>query len=260
LGREASQEMEWLNLGVDLMTISIGSTLITPANVGRAYIGSTQILEASSLANNYGQVAFRSWAGSGVGSIRPSYVVNKPAGVVEGDLLVAFMWIYDRQTFNASVPSGWIQFADSPGVYSGIRAWYKIATASEPANYTFGLVSDSTYLAGAIAAFSGADPADPFAADINVATADSTTRVLPGIDVERAGSMLVFSGTSYTSTPTSVPAGMTRQALEDTVSTINTQLISAAGNSGSKSETTTNGTLIDNQWAAMMFAINPAPL
>jgi hypothetical protein len=76
-----------------------------------------------------------------------SVMMAKPAGVVAGDLLVAFVSVGNKGGFvptSWSVPEGWLfmgaVFRDIGGtdtLASGV--WYKQATAAEPADYTISI-------------------------------------------------------------------------------------------------------------------------
>lgn len=89
-----------------------------------------------------------------------SATVNKPTGVVAGNLLVAII----STNTDATIPAqtGWTQI-DQVGSAAGalLGAFYKIAGASEPTSYTFsGTASTST--SAIIAAFTSFDTTTPF--------------------------------------------------------------------------------------------------
>jgi hypothetical protein len=91
-----------------------------------------------------------------------SLIINKPTGVVQGDLMIVNLAIKNT-TSGAPTSSGWISIgtttaAGNGGGGIGVRAalLYKVAGASEPANYTFNWTT-SNAAQGAIVAFSGVD-------------------------------------------------------------------------------------------------------
>jgi len=64
--------------------------------------------------------------------------IDKPAGVVEGDLMVAVMALRD-----CCWSSGWTPLVDTFGDYLVLSTLYKIAGADEPSSYTFSWASAS---------------------------------------------------------------------------------------------------------------------
>lgn len=114
---------------------------------------------------------FRSAATASSGGTT-SLTITKPAGVAQGDFLVAPL-----TTFNAtmSTPSGWTILPTFPrleevgtGSFRRLYAFTKVAGASEPANYAFAIAA-STQVSGGIAAYSGVHATTP----INASTGNS---------------------------------------------------------------------------------------
>lgn len=88
--------------------------------------------------------------------------INKPTGVTTGDVMVAF--IEAGNVTITAVPSGWTQvdslLVTSSNMLSAV--YYKVATASEPASYTWTDGSgNTTPLCGGIVAYRGVDTANP---------------------------------------------------------------------------------------------------
>src|SRR3990167_2666554 len=76
--------------------------------------------------------------------------VNKPAGVLSGDLLIAYI---SKTMYGVGdlAPSGWTLIrtdSNSSCCRSGI--YYKVATSSEPASYTWNIAGSETYGIGTI--------------------------------------------------------------------------------------------------------------
>lgn len=89
---------------------------------------------------------------------------SKPAGVIPGDLMIAFVTNWNRMPIP---PSGWTRFRyeiDAGGLIH-LSGWYKIAGTSEPSSYSFngGAQGPVTWGIG-IMAYRGAHPTDPIAA------------------------------------------------------------------------------------------------
>ena len=94
-------------------------------------------------------------------------LINKPTGVVSGDVLIANIGV--RAVLQGLYPtsSGWTLIAST--TYEGNNnhrtiSFYKVAGGSEPANYTFTInpPNASAIMAGAIVAFSGVDTSTVF--------------------------------------------------------------------------------------------------
>lgn len=139
-------------------------------------------------------VSFRSAASAQLSTAGTGGVsVTKPAGVTEGDLLLMFVAV-DASTVDVDSPSGltFLDFnTDSP---LRVYAWWKIATASEPASYAW-TSSAATKMAAAVVAYSGIDGSAPISAfDYRPEAGSSVTaHTTPPISVP-ADSFIVGAG------------------------------------------------------------------
>ena len=91
--------------------------------------------------------------------------VARPSGVVAGDLLLATMEV-DADPVTVTPPSGWTLLLDTPAAIGTAdpwhaQIWYRIATASEPASYTW-TVSGSPWVDIGLAAYGGVSATSPF--------------------------------------------------------------------------------------------------
>lgn len=88
--------------------------------------------------------------------------VSTPAGVLAGDVLVAFLSINGNSTVTITPPTGWTKIANGSvsGGYSSLWAFYKVATASEPTSYTF-TASTGSQWAIAVEAWSNGNTSMP---------------------------------------------------------------------------------------------------
>ncbi|HJV74998.1 MAG TPA: DUF6701 domain-containing protein [Noviherbaspirillum sp.] len=130
--------------------------------------------------------------------------INKPAGTVEGDVLVASISVAP-DIITATAPAGWTllrQLSQTSGGTSRLQTYYKVSAASEPSNYTWNF-SANTHAVGGIAAFSGADPNYPV--DVE---AGATNVTAPTITTTQADSMLVTIHEHASATTWLPPAGM----------------------------------------------------
>lgn len=163
-------------------------------------------------------IAFRSQAGAiltGAVGAGGSLVVNKPAGVLAGDVLIAVVTTW--QTLSGA-PSGWTTMGSGTGAVF-LR---KTAGASEPASYSFSLAGDAVaplVAAGIIAAFSGADSIPPLygfaghpnpSLDVNPLSAPSIAGVNGGLLIVCTGGLRADTGglAAGGATP---PSGMTER-------------------------------------------------
>ncbi len=134
-----------------------------------------------------------------------SLVVNKPAGVVAGDLMIANLVQVNSLT-PPTAPAGWTlidqrSLAGMTNRYASV--FYKVAGGSEGANYTFTVPTGATVRAtGGIVAFSGVDSVTPF--DVT----PGTIRVNPsgnctanGITTVSANTVIVMLGQAANSGP-----------------------------------------------------------
>lgn len=139
-----------------------------------------------------------------------SITVSKPAGVVEGDVMVAIV-THKRNSTSFTAPTGWVRLDKiaSSSLSLGVVAFYKAVAASEPASYTFRYRSKSAVGSVAIVAYRGVNPTAPIAASVTQTNSSSSTSIPTGsVSVTTTNSMAVgvyvlSSGvTSFTS-----PAG-----------------------------------------------------
>jgi hypothetical protein len=175
-------------------------------------------------------------------------VIDKPAGTIAGDVLVASLAINGPGVWSA--PPGWVQMAAvTTAVNPKLYAYYRVASTAEPAGYSWSLNGPAAS-SGGIARYSG------------VNTASSSTVVLdltvPGITTTSAGAMLMGGAAINSSIPTvliTAPAGMTerwdlggkRHEHDDALQVV-------AGSSGTKTWTFSAGRAA----AAWLAALRPA--
>jgi hypothetical protein len=110
-----------------------------------------------------------------------SFPVDKPAGVVEGDLLLVIF--VDHNTITVTPPSGWqaVHVAkDDTITLRSLYVWWKVAGGAEPAEYSFTRSSTSNFGQCVMMRFSGVDPDWPMHS-FNIAVATlSLAHTMPG--------------------------------------------------------------------------------
>lgn len=125
-------------------------------------------------------VALRSQGAAAATSTGSTLVLTAPAGIQSGDYLIAFIHNQNSSSTVDTTGSGWTRI-NTPFIANdyGSRTtgmYAKVATGSEPSNYTF-TVSSAGRSVGFIAAYSGVDTGSPiyYASTYTKVTSSSTT-------------------------------------------------------------------------------------
>ncbi len=192
-----------------------------------------------------------------------SITINQPESTVEGDLLMAV--IATDKNNAISPPVGWTEIRQqSNGATIGV--WWKIASSSEPATYTF-MWSNSEQAVGGILRYSGADPNDP----INVSEFDNARSNQPTApeDSTTADDVLILRlfGADNDALPSpdslTYPSGsegrfalVSNSGTGSVTGAVADHLQSVPGLTGEAVFTLTS----DQKWIAGTIAIKPPPL
>lgn len=133
-------------------------------------------------------------------------VVNRPAGIVAGDFLVAFFHV-QTSTDSPSLPSGWTPVFTDFTANPRLLVCTKIA-ATEPGTYTFALASGTSYKNVSILAYRGAA-----SISVGAIARASAVATVDAPSITGTGGTLILA--SFAQTPTlaitSFPAGMTNR-------------------------------------------------
>lgn len=163
-------------------------------------------------------IAFRSIAGnsiSGTATGTKTLTVNKPAGTVNGDVMVAIVMQSAIGGVVPPAPAGWTVLAtQTPASNTRADMLYKVASA-EGASYNFTVGGGDPYVAvGFVASYSGADAA-PIDAVGSQTNASSASAVAPSVAPTVTGDMLVCCfasvGPNTTFVSSTPPGGMTER-------------------------------------------------
>jgi hypothetical protein len=156
---------------------------------------------------------------------------------------------------SAGVPSGWSPLAPAGALANPkVSGYFKVASASEPATYTW-TTSSAVLGAGGIARYSGASGPDGTATTASGASA--TSGVVPAVTTTTANAMLVgCMGVNSTSVTLASPSdlreawetGERRFELADGVQ-------ATAGSSGPKTWTFNAA----REWSGWLVALKPSP-
>jgi hypothetical protein len=164
----------------------------------------------------FGQITLRGVSSPAGTTTNTSLVINKPSGVVQGDVMIVNIAQQSNNTTNPTL-LGWTlvdgrSLAGTTLRYAAVL--YKVAGASEPSSYTFTLGAGVNSAVGSIAAFSGVDATGGFLVgggaggpfDVNPGTISvqgSQTGVsATAITTATANAAVIMFGQAAGSTPT----------------------------------------------------------
>ena len=189
-----------------------------------------------------------------------SITVAKPAGTVEGDVLVALMVaITSSSSGDISAPAGWLSagsgaVAAPPGFTGRGLCAYRVTGASEPANYTFTRGDAISAAAGVILRYAPQAPtAPPGVVDAVGMSGQVTPGVAPSVDAAGNADTLITWHISRT-TEGATPTGMTQRALislTDIKLGCYDELLSSPGATGTRTWT---GSSNARSWSILLFA------
>ncbi|MCK8504205.1 cell wall anchor protein [Myxococcus fulvus] len=123
-----------------------------------------------------------------------SLSIPKPSGTAANDALIARVIVRNNISATVTPPAGWTFLRSEQSAFA-IRTWifYRVAGASEPASYTFGLDA-TTHMAGSVEAFSGVDPVQPIDVHAGQKNGDSASFTVPDVVTGSAGGLAVWYG------------------------------------------------------------------
>ncbi|MFN2467484.1 MAG: Ig-like domain-containing protein [Gaiellaceae bacterium] len=138
-----------------------------------------------------------------------SLTLDRPAGMLSGDLLLAAVAVRGSPAITA--PAGWTLVRSDQSGYTIKQSLYvKVASGSEPAAYTWTFAS-AQGAAGGILAYGGVDAANPVDAHGGRANAASTQISAPSITTTSANARLVGVFGTSAQAAASPPAGMSER-------------------------------------------------
>ncbi|RLD03688.1 MAG: hypothetical protein DRI32_07005, partial [Chloroflexi bacterium] len=206
-------------------------------------------------------------------------IVSRPTNISAGDLIIVTIHIDENVTVS-SLPSGFSAISANSGSHSTratLATFWKIATGSEPANYSFtisgSISSNDRIFSSRITGHNSTNPignSRGVTAYLGYPTMDYMRLVIPSINTTTANSMLVaamtvdMDGENYLDYANS-PIGMNALYYEnaETSARVANQIITGSGATGDRefswpSFHSYNRT--NMRTAGQLFVINPAPL
>jgi len=145
---------------------------------------------------------------------------NKPAGTVTGSVMIAqLLFDSNRTTTTVTVPTGWTRIGSQINTNNRYQnIYYKVATAAEPASYTWTMSRTVNALVG-ISSYSGVNTTAPIDASSNqVNTGNSNNPPAPSVNTTNTDELiLVLWGYGAQTTASAYSGGLT--ALQTTSTT-----------------------------------------
>ena len=186
--------------------------------------------------------------------------VNKPSGTVEGDLLVVGVMFEKGSDVTVTPPAGWtlIRRTDTAADV-GLATSYKVAGASEPANYAFGLTGNPKWAIG-ISRISAINTSNPV--DVSQGGTGSSGDVdAPSVTTTVANTLVLAFYTSKQSATYTPDAGTSEQYdAPNTADGIPSNMLATfvqatAGSTGIKTAVPSGSEI----WVSQQVAISPVP-
>lgn len=194
-----------------------------------------------------------------------SLAIDKPAGTVQGDLMLTYVNSFTGAAA-PTAPSGWtmIRLVNGGSGVLGLSAWYKIATGSEPASYTWNVGTSSVWNV-ACSTYRGVDGDNPIHAhnggtSTNAAQATGNITTTGTTWVSSASGVMESNSTVATCTTSD---GLDAERNDFASSTASFMRALAVYDSnrditaGTQSRTLTTSTGANGQHCCIIVAINP---
>ena len=197
-----------------------------------------------------GGIAFRSADYAYETSSDSEITVNKPSGVISGDMLVMTVY-YNGNGQGINTPSGWTYLDGFTSLISGAThsSFYKKAGGSEPSTYTITASGTTSRRSVVIAAFSGSFDSDPTDSGPSLTTSNASST---GITTVASDVMVIYLG-GYDEPAGNTwgePTGWTSAAADDgsVNAYIGYKLFASAGATGTISYTNSGNEPFNTVW------------
>ena len=195
-----------------------------------------------------------------------SLSINVPAGTASGDVLVAAIAVKPTG-ITITPPAGWTsvnRVDQTAGDANSQEVFYHVATASEPASYSWTFSAPPVSATGGIVSYRGTDttaPVDVFSGNV---TPSATSHTATGVTTTTPNNMVISAHSFSSSATWTPPAGMTEEVdvasltpsrNEGISLEINDVLQASAGASGDKTATASGNA---DTGVAQILALRPA--
>lgn len=139
-------------------------------------------------------------------------VINAPATIAEGNVLVASIRAASAGTqITTTAPDGWVEISQLATATLSSSMWRKVATGSEPGTYTFTYSAAASGRAGGITQWFGVDTTTPIDVAASQNSDTSATATATGITTVTDGTMLLAHYATGGNVTFTAPSGMTEQ-------------------------------------------------
>lgn len=195
-------------------TSATGTTLKFATGTASTSATSKTRVDASGTWTDVQTAVFVAAANSTVNVAQTSLTIDKPAGTLEGHVMVAAISVADVAHASVTGPAGWTKLSNSTDFATGsFSVWTKTAGASEPASYSWTHASSTSV--GAILTYS--DTSDTLVANPAASTGTSANPDSPASGAIASNSYVVlslFGSRDGGVTVTSPPSGYTQRAFD----------------------------------------------
>jgi Putative Ig domain len=225
-------------------------------------VGTSGLESAPALASATRTILFRT-ATTASGANQSNLIVNVPSGTTTGDLLIAAVNIRTIRTI--STPAGWTLIRTTTRTNNLRQAvYYRVATASQPASYTWTFSGTVTGTAGTILRYEGASTTSPIVTHSGRTNGSSTSILTSSISPNVSNTMLVGLFGIRNGATVNPPTGMLEQteAAQRTGATTTMVVLQASdqvrpqtGNTGTRTATASSAAVGVGQ----LLALRPAP-
>ena len=166
-------------------------------------------------------------------------MIPTPAGVQANDVMVAVLDVKVAPTMTP--PAGWnLVSTTANGSNFTHKVYTKVATAGEPASYTF-TINENRAISGAISAYSGVNTANPVEVTGTAGLGTTTSIAAPSVTSALNGAMLIGTFGINADSTIAPPAGMTERGEIASATRIRTEIadmvLASAGATGIKTAT-----------------------
>ncbi len=180
--------------------------------------------------------AFRSAA-----TVTNGTTVAKPSGLAAGDLLLAAIEI-DADPVTVTPPAGWTLLLDTPAAQGTAQAfhtqvWYRLASASEPASYTW-TVAGSPYVDIGLLDYANVNQASPVDVSAGRDAGSTSTPTTSAVTTTAGNEMVVGLFVNYNLGSWTAGSAMTKRYDFDS-NEAQDAVQAAAGSTGTKTATNT---------------------
>jgi hypothetical protein len=233
------------------------SQALTGLSAGTTYHYQVQSTDGFGQASTSGDLTFTTTSAPpsfrSQSSVTNGTTVARPAGAAAGDLLLATLEV-DADPATVSGPSGWTLLMDTPAALGTVSAfhaqvWYRVATSSEPASYTW-TVGGNPWVDIGVLDYTGVNTASPVDVSsgsyVGVTTAGSTNAVT----TTAANDLVVALFIDYNSATWTAGAGTTKRYDFDG-NTAEDAVQASPGSTGSKTATASASGALSAQIVAL---------